>query len=166
MAPVCVEIRALADTGDWKPGIGRVAVKSPSMMAGYLTPEGIDTSTVRDGWFENGDLGFIDATGRVHLVGRESEVVNVFGMKVIPSEVESVIRDVPGVTDVKVYAGQHRSGSQIVKAAVAGKPSLDVAALRAHCAANLVAYKRPEIINLLGALPRSPTGKIIRDQLP
>ena len=52
-------------------------------------------------------------------MGRESEVVNVFGMKVIPSEVESVVRDFPGVTDVKVYAGEHRSGSQIVKAAVA-----------------------------------------------
>jgi acyl-CoA synthetase (AMP-forming)/AMP-acid ligase II len=91
------------------------------MMAGYLTPEGIDSSAIHEGWFQNGDLGFIDAAGRVHLVGRESEVVNVFGMKVIPSEVESVIRDFPGVADVKVYAGQHRSGSQIVKAAVAGR---------------------------------------------
>jgi acyl-CoA synthetase (AMP-forming)/AMP-acid ligase II len=166
MAPVSVDIRPLADTGDWKPGIGRVSVKSPSMMAGYLTPAGVDASSIQDGWFENGDLGFIDAAGRVHLVGRESEVVNVFGMKVIPSEVESVIRDFPGVTDVKVYAGQHRSGSQIVKAAVAGPLSLDVVGLRAHCSANLVAYKRPEIIIPLEALPRTPTGKIIKDQLP
>ena len=166
MAPVSVEIRPLADTSDWKPGVGRVAVKSPSMMAGYLTPEGVDSSSIRDGWFENGDLGFIDAAGRVHLVGRESEVVNVFGMKVIPSEVESVIRDFPGVADVKVYAGQHRSGSQIVKAAIAAPASLDLAALREHCAANLVAYKRPEIIIPLEALPRTPTGKIIKDQLP
>jgi acyl-CoA synthetase (AMP-forming)/AMP-acid ligase II len=166
MQPVSVEIRALADSTDWKPGIGRVCVKSPSMMAGYLTPDGIDSSSLNDGWFQNGDLGFIDSAGRVHLVGRESEVVNVFGMKVIPSEVESVIRDFPGVADVKVYAGQHRSGSQIVKAAVAGPPTLDVAALREHCAAHLVAYKRPEIIIPLEALPRTPTGKIIRDQLP
>jgi acyl-CoA synthetase (AMP-forming)/AMP-acid ligase II len=166
MKQVAVDIRPLADTGDWKAGIGRVAVKSLSMMAGYLTTEGIDASSIHDGWFQNGDLGFVDPARRVHLVGRESEVVNVFGMKVIPSEVESVIRDFPGVTDVKVYAGQHRSGSQIVKAAVAGSTPLDVAALREHCAANLVAYKRPEIINLLEALPRTPTGKIIRDQLP
>jgi acyl-CoA synthetase (AMP-forming)/AMP-acid ligase II len=165
MRPVSVDIRPLADTRDWKPGIGHVCVKSPSMMAGYLTPNGIDATPIREGWFQTGDLGFIDPSGRVHLVGRESEVVNVFGMKVIPSEVESVIRDFPGVTDVKVYAGQHRSGSQIVKAAVAG-PSIDVAALREHCAAQLVAYKRPEIIIPLDALPRTPTGKIIKDQLP
>ncbi len=164
--PVSVEIIALPDSADWKPGIGRVSVKSPSMMAGYLTPEGIDSSAIHEGWFQTGDLGFVDSAGRVHLVGRESEVVNVFGMKVIPSEVESVIRDFPGIADVKVYAGQHRSGSQIVKAAVAAPASLDLAALREHCAAHLVAYKRPEIIIPLEALPRTPTGKIIRDQLP
>jgi acyl-CoA synthetase (AMP-forming)/AMP-acid ligase II len=166
LRPVSVEIVALPDSGEWKPGIGRVSVKSPSMMAGYLTPEGIDSSSIHDGWFQTGDLGFIDPAGRVHLVGRESEVVNVFGMKVIPSEVESVIRDFPGVADVKVYAGLHRSGSQIVKAAVSGPPSLDLAGLREHCAAHLVAYKRPEIIIPLEALPRTPTGKIIKDQLP
>jgi acyl-CoA synthetase (AMP-forming)/AMP-acid ligase II len=77
-----------------------------------------------------------------------------------------VIRDFPGVADVKVYAGQHRSGSQIVKAAIAAPATLDLAALREHCAARLVAYKRPEIIIPLEALPRTPTGKIIRDQLP
>jgi acyl-CoA synthetase (AMP-forming)/AMP-acid ligase II len=166
MRQVSVEIRPIPDSTDWKPGIGHVCVKSPSMMAGYLTSEGIDSSSLRDGWFQTGDLGVIDSAGRVHLVGRESEVVNVFGMKVIPSEVESVIRDFPGIADVKVYAGQHRSGSQIVKAAVAGPSTLDLAALRAHCAAHLVAYKRPEIIIPLEALPRTPTGKIIRDQLP
>jgi acyl-CoA synthetase (AMP-forming)/AMP-acid ligase II len=166
MRPVSVDIRPLAETTDWKAGIGRVSIKSPSMMAGYLTPEGIDSSALEDDWFQTGDLGFIDPAGRIHLVGRESEVVNVFGMKVIPSEVESVIRDFPGVADVKVYAGQHRSGSQIVKAAIAAPATLDLAALREHCAARLVAYKRPEIIIPLEALPRTPTGKIIRDQLP
>jgi acyl-CoA synthetase (AMP-forming)/AMP-acid ligase II len=166
LRPVSVEIIPIPESSEWKPGIGRVSVKSPSMMAGYLTPEGIDSSAIHDGWFQNGDLGFIDPAGRVHLVGRESEVVNVFGMKVIPSEVESVIRDFPGVADVKVYAGQHRSGSQIVKAAVAGPPSLDLAGLREHCAAHLVAYKRPEVIIPVEALPRTPTGKIIKDQLP
>jgi acyl-CoA synthetase (AMP-forming)/AMP-acid ligase II len=165
MRLVSVEIRPIPDSSELKPGIGHVAVKSPSMMAGYLTPTGIDASSIRNGWFQTGDLGFVDAAGRVNLVGRESEVVNVFGMKVIPSEVESVVRDFPGVTDVKVYAGQHRSGSQIVKAAVAPE-TLDMVALREHCAANLVAYKRPEVIIPLAALPRTPTGKIIKDQLP
>jgi acyl-CoA synthetase (AMP-forming)/AMP-acid ligase II len=166
MESVSVEVRSLAEPEALRPGVGRVWVKSPSAMAGYLTSDGIDASRLVDGWFETGDLGFLDDAGRIYLVGRESEVINVFGLKVIPSEVETVIRDVPGVTDVKVYAGQHRSGSQIVKAAVAGPESLDVATIREHCARQLVGYKRPEVITRLDALPRTPTGKIIRDRLP
>jgi long-chain acyl-CoA synthetase len=131
-----------------------------------LTREGLDSSSIVDGWFETGDLGFLDDAGRIHLVGRESEVINVFGLKVIPSEVEAVLMNAPGVTDVKVYAGQHRSGSQIVKAAVTGPESLDLAAIRDYCAKQLVGYKRPEVITRLDLLPRTATGKIIRDQLP
>jgi acyl-CoA synthetase (AMP-forming)/AMP-acid ligase II len=166
MKPVSVAIRPLDDADELREGVGRVRVKSASMMAGYLTRQGIDSSGIVDGWFETGDLGFLDESGRIHLVGRESEVINVFGLKVIPSEVEAVLMTAPGVTDVKVYAGQHRSGSQIVKAAVAGTQSLDVATIREYCAKQLVGYKRPEVITRLDALPRTPTGKIIRDQLP
>ena len=166
MEPVSVAIRPLDNADELREGVGRVRVKSASMMAGYLTRQGIDSSGIVDGWFETGDLGFLDESGRIHLVGRESEVINVFGLKVIPSEVEAVLMTAPGVTDVKVYAGQHRSGSQIVKAAVAGAESLDVAAIREYCAKQLVGYKRPEVITRLDALPRTSTGKIIRDQLP
>ena len=167
MKPVSVAIRPLDDADELREGVGRVRVKSASMMAGYLTRQGIDSSGIVDGWFETGDLGFLDESGRIHLVGRESEVINVFGLKVIPSEVEGrAPAAAPGVTDVKVYAGQHRSGSQIVKAAVAGAQSLDVATIREYCAKQLVGYKRPEVITRLDALPRTPTGKIIRDQLP
>jgi acyl-CoA synthetase (AMP-forming)/AMP-acid ligase II len=166
MRSIVAEIRPVPDSTELKEGIGRVWIKSPSVMAGYLSKDGIDSSAIVDGWFHTGDLGELDESGRIHLVGRESEVINVFGMKVIPSEVEDVIALAPGVTDVKVYAGRHRSGSQIVKAVIAATDSLDLAALRAHCVKNLVPYKRPEVITQLESLPRTPTGKIIRDQLP
>jgi acyl-CoA synthetase (AMP-forming)/AMP-acid ligase II len=166
MESVSVEVRHGTEPAASEPTNGTVRVKSPSMMAGYLTPQGIDASHIVDGWFQTGDLGYLDDAGRIHLVGRESEVINVFGLKVIPSEVEAVIRQIAGVTDVKVYAGQHRSGSQIVKAAIAAADSLDVAAVREHCARQLVGYKRPEVITRLDSLPRNSAGKIIRDQLP
>jgi acyl-CoA synthetase (AMP-forming)/AMP-acid ligase II len=166
MESVSVEVRATTEPGTSASVNGLVCVKSPSMMAGYLTPQGIDASHIVDGWFQTGDLGYLDAAGRICLVGRESEVINVFGLKVIPSEVEAVIRQIAGVTDVKVYAGQHRSGSQIVKAAIAAPVSIDIAAVREHCARQLVGYKRPEVITRLDSLPRNSAGKIIRDQLP
>ena len=193
MHGVEARVAPIADAAELAPGVGRVMIRSSSMMSGYLTPlsegkgvrnqlcaapagpfrqlvpdtfSGIDSSAIRDGWFETGDLGRIDAQGRIQLVGREKEIINVFGMKVVPSEVEEVIAALPGVREVKVYAGTHRSGSELVKAAVAVDGAVDASRIREHCELNLAPYKRPQVIQLLEALPRSPMGKILRDQLP
>ena len=93
-------------------------------------------------------------------------MINVEGLKVLPLEVEEVIGSLPGVLDVKVYAGRRRSGGQFIKAAVVTESHVDSAAIRSHCERNLVYYKRPERIIPVSALPRSPSGKILRDQLP
>ena len=86
-------------------------------------------------------------------------MINVSGLKVVPCEVEEAIAALPGVLEVKVYAGQHRSGSQMVKAAVAVESGLSVADIRAHCERQLVYYKRPQVVNLVDALPRNPAGQ-------
>jgi acyl-CoA synthetase (AMP-forming)/AMP-acid ligase II len=164
MDGVEVEIRDAGVVGEEK--VGRVWVRSSSRMTGYLEPAGIDTAVLPDGWFATGDLGYVDELGAVHLVAREKEVINVFGLKVVPGEVEAVLCALDGVAEAKVYAGEHRSGSQIVKAALAAASGIDVPAVRAHCERHLAPYKRPEIIHLLPELPRTPAGKIWRDRLP
>jgi len=166
MPGVEARVAPVADAAELAPGVGRVMIRSSSMMSGYLTPEGIDGGAIRDGWFETGDLARLDAEGRIQLVGREKEIINVFGMKVVPSEVEEVIVALAGVREAKVYPGKHRSGSEIVKAAIAAEQGVDAAQIRAHCEANLPPYKRPQVLHLVEALPRSPTGKILRDELP
>ncbi len=166
MSPIELEFRPVEDAQQLDAVLGRVAIRSPSAMAGYLTPSGVDTSSIVDGWITTGDIGFVDSRGCIHLVGRESEFINVFGMKVVPSEVEAVVAGFPGVTDVKVYAGKHRSGSEIVKACVAAPADFDIVALGRYCQENLVHYKRPEAIVRLDAVPRSPLGKVIKEQLP
>ena len=162
---VSVEIRHVTPSDDSAAGLGRVHVRSSSMMAGYLCPGELDTSPLVDGWFATGDLGRFGQYGELHLCGRETDVVNVFGMKVVPREVEDVIRLLPEIAEVVVYAGR-RSGSQCVKAAVVVTSPTEAAMIRAHCETHLVYYKRPETITFLDALPRTATGKIIRDQLP
>ena len=166
MHGVEARIAPMADAAELARDVGRVMIRSSSMMSGYLTPQGIDTAGINDGWFETGDLGRLDEQGRIQLVGREKEVINVFGMKVVPSEVEEVIAALRGVRDVKVYAAVHRSGSEIVKAAVAVDGDINAAQIRSHCEANLAPYKRPQVVHLVEELPRSPMGKILRDQLP
>ena len=158
-----VEVAADEPRGD----AGLLRVRSSSMMAGYLGTDGrVDRTPLEpEGWFYTGDLATV-RSGKIFLHGRESEVINVLGLKVIPSEVEAVIGALPEVADVKVYAGRHRSGSERVHAAVVcGKP-VSEDALREHCKQHLVAYKCPNHYFFLDALPRTPQGKIDTSGLP
>lgn len=164
MEGVSVEVRGSGDS-EWGPDVARLRVRSSSMMYGYLDERGQITRP-ENGWFETGDLARIAEDGTIHLRGRDSEVINVSGLKVVPCEVEEAISTLSGVLEVKVYAGQYDTGNQIVKAAVAVENGLSAAEIRAHCERHLVYYKRPQVVALVDALPRTPTGKIIRDQLP
>ena len=147
-------------------GVGELWVSSPSLMSGYLSPAGIDRSQIADRWFNTGDLASIDERGEVRLRGRASEVINVFGNKVLPCEVEEVISLLPQVAEVKVYSAPNRWGSNSVKAAVVAKDGVTDRHVRDHCKRHLVSYKQPEQITMLDALPRSPAGKIVLSKLP
>jgi acyl-CoA synthetase (AMP-forming)/AMP-acid ligase II len=147
-------------------GARRLYIRSESMMAGYLDRRGIDSSPLVEGWFLTGDLAAIDGDGGIILKGRQSEVINVGGLKVIPCEVEEAIGTMPGVVEVKVYAGADRKGRQYVKAAVVAGEGTDSRAVRKHCERQLVYYKRPRTVILVDRLPRTPSGKVIVSQLP
>lgn len=166
MDGVSLELHHSETTTNLGPGVGNLCVRSSSMMAGYLSLGEIDISPLKDGWFETGDLASIDADRRIHLKGRNTDVINVLGMKVIPSEVEEVITTLSGVQEAIVYPGRYRSGSQFVKVAVVGSKQVCESTIRAYCQKNLVYYKRPEVILLVDEFPRSPAGKIVRDQMP
>ena len=165
MEGVEVTVRPEAEPGHAS-DLGRLLVRSSSQMNAYLDERGELSQAPVDGWFDTGDLAHITDDGTIHLRGRSSEVINVSGLKVVPCEVEEAIAALPGVMEVKVYAGTNRSGSQMVKAAVAAERGVSVANIRAHCEQQLVYYKRPQVVTLVDALPRNPAGKIIRDQLP
>lgn len=154
------------DDDDDQEGLEKLYIKSSSMMAGYLRTTGIDTFSLEEGWFETGDLARFHPSGAILLKGRQTEVINVFGLKVLPLEVEEAIRLMPEVVEIKVYAGRHRSGSQIIKAAVVCQGEVAESQVRDHCLQHLAPFKQPERITMMKALPRSPMGKILSDQLP
>ena len=163
---VSVDIRPSQDAAEYGPGIGLVHVRSASVMLGYLADEKLDASVVADGWFNTGDLGTLGEDGALRLCGRQAEVINLSGMKVLPREVEEVIAAIPGVVEVKVYPGKTRHGSLQIRAAVVVDNGLDAAAIKAHCRQQLVYYKQPARVILMDALPKSANGKVARDQLP
>jgi acyl-coenzyme A synthetase/AMP-(fatty) acid ligase len=166
MRGVSVEIRGAGPGAELGDGVGILHVRSSSMMAGYVQDGRLDESWIDRGWFSTGDLARWDAAGNIRLLGRQADVINVGGMKVVPSEVEEVLALLPGVVQVKVYAGARRNGAQFVKAAIVADPAIDVAAVRAHCEKHLVYFKRPDTILFVEALPKSAAGKILTRQLP
>lgn len=156
----------LEESGDGQSPWGRLAIRTSSMMEGYLDERGNITRPFDDGWLVTGDLADPDLSEGIHLRGRESEVINVQGMKVVPCEVEEVLSRLPGIREVKVYVGEDKRGSQTVQAAVAIDEGLTVTRILQHCETHLVYYKIPKTIHLVEALPRNPAGKIVRDLLP
>jgi acyl-coenzyme A synthetase/AMP-(fatty) acid ligase len=154
------------DASSNTPGSGLLRVRSSSMMAGYWEDGGISRAALSDGWFETGDMAHLGANGRITLLGRLSEIINAFGFKVIPREVEEVIGRLPEVLEVKVYAGRHWEGFEVVHAAVVCREPIGEEAILRHCEQYLVSYKCPSIIHLVKSLPRTPSGKIAISQLP
>ena len=166
MEGVEAEVRPHPSASDLEETAGMLHIRSSSMMAGYLDTEGVDESPLEDGWFATGDLARIDDDGDIRLLGRHSDVINVSGMKVVPSEVEQVIAAVPGVVDVKVYPGRRKSGDQFVQAALVLESGVKAETIRKHCTEHLVYFKRPERMHSIESLPRSPAGKIVVEELP
>jgi long-chain acyl-CoA synthetase len=131
-------------------------VRGGNLFSGYW-PDGHDGPD-RDGWFPTGDIGYL-ADGELFLVDRARELILVNGFNVYPAEVESVIRELPGVEEVAVI-GQpdERTGEQVVAFVVGAIVGEDE--VTEHCASRLARFKRPAEVRLLTALPRGATGKV------
>jgi long-chain acyl-CoA synthetase len=114
--------------------------------------------------FTVGDLGRVDEDGYVYLDGRREDLIISGGVNVYPAEVERVLGEVAGVDDVAVFATPDVEWGQRVCAAVVGEVDLEV--LRSHARAHLAPAKRPKDYHRLGVLPRTPTGKVRRLDLP
>lgn len=112
------------------------------------------------------DLGRIDPlTGRLHVLGRLDDLINVSGLKVIPSEVENVIGRLHGITESVVFKTEHKIWGEAVKAMVVASPDVYEHDVRAWCIKHLPAYKVPSIIERVAEIPKLPNGKISRIQL-
>jgi long-chain acyl-CoA synthetase len=118
----------------------------------------------RETAFTVGDLGRIDEEGYVFLDGRREDLIISGGVNVYPAEVEQVLGEVTGVDDIAVYGVDDEQWGQRVCAAVVGEA--DDAILDAHAREHLAPAKRPKEYHHLESLPRTPTGKVRRLDLP
>jgi acyl-CoA synthetase (AMP-forming)/AMP-acid ligase II len=147
-------------------GMGRVHVASTSVAGGYV---GEPSAEFTDGGFLTGDYGMFDGQGRLRLTGRVSSFINVAGKKVQPAEVEDVLRQMPGVRDVRVIGGpDEQRGEQVVACVAVEKnaaATVNALTVRRFCSARLAAHKIPRTIVVLDAIPLTARGKTDRRAL-
>jgi long-chain acyl-CoA synthetase len=152
-----------AEVDDGDPG--RIFIRGPNLFSGYW-PDGAGGPD-QDGWFGTGDLAVADERGQLRIVGRSTDLVIVNGFNVYPAEVEAVLATQPGVAEVAVIGVPDSHTGEAVRAYVVPAPgtTLDVDELRAGAAGLLARFKLPRSIEIVAALPRTVTGKIMKWQL-
>jgi 2-furoate---CoA ligase len=135
---------------------------SDEAFAGYWRRPDADEKAIRDGWYRTGDVGRIDDEGDLWVIGRVDDMIVSGGENIHPLEVEDVLAGHPGVAEVAVVgAPDDRLGHRVVAVVVGTATEQE---LDAHCLASgtLARFKRPREYRFVAALPKSPSGKILR----
>lgn len=146
------------------PGVpGELWVRGPQVMAGYLNQPAATAEILDpDGWLHTGDLGHVDPDGNVFVLDRLKELIKVDGYQVAPAELETLLLAHPSITDAAVIGRpDDRHGELPVAYVVAAEP-LDTPTITAWLAQRTAAYKRIVDIVTIDALPRTPSGKLLR----
>ncbi|GHF65896.1 AMP-binding protein [Streptomyces thermodiastaticus] len=159
---VDVDSRAVLGPGE----LGEVQVRGPQVMLGYRG-ESVPSCIDADGWLSTGDIGQIDATGRLVLADRLKDVFKRDNWLVSPTSVERVLERHPAVRDCLVVDCPHPLHGAVAAAFVvlAEGAGDDVAAIAAEVNAGLPYYQAVEHIEVVESIPRSPTGKAPRKEL-
>jgi long-chain acyl-CoA synthetase len=147
---------------------GEIWIKGPNVMQGYRgLPEETAKALTSDGYLRTGDIGRLDADGFLYITGRLKEMLIVGGENVFPREIEEVLDKHPSVQASGVVGVKDPVRGELPYAFVELREgqTFDKAALTAHCRASLAGYKVPTDIRHLDALPRNPTGKVMRREL-
>jgi long-chain acyl-CoA synthetase len=146
-------------------GEGEVAIASPAAIRGYADNAEATAASFRAGVYFSGDLGRLDADGHLTLTGRIKFLINRGGFKVNPLEVEEAIQSHPKVREVAVVGAPGAHGDDVVRCVVvAGEPCTPEEIVR-HCRDRIADYKIPSRIEFRAELPRSDTGKLLRQKL-
>ncbi len=146
---------------DVKPGqAGEIIARGPNVMKGYWNrPEATREVLDDDGWFRTGDVGYFDADGFLFICDRVKDMVITGGENVYPAEVESVLFEHPSIAEVAVVGLPDEKWGETVVAVAA------LEELQAFATERLARYKVPRRLQLVEALPRNPTGKVLKYQL-
>jgi long-chain acyl-CoA synthetase len=164
-----VQMRLVDDAGQTVPDgeIGEIAIRGHNVMKGYWNKPEATAQAITDGWFRTGDMARVDSDGYYFIVDRKKDLIIRGGYNVYPREIEEVLHEHPAVAEVAVIGLPHAELGEEVGAAVALKPGATATPeeLRAFARDRVAAYKYPRRVWLVDALPKGPTGKILRREV-
>ena len=142
---------------------GEVWVRGPNVMKGYLNNPAATAKTVDgDGWLHTGDIGVMDKDGYLTVVDRLKELIKVKGFQVAPAELESLLLKHPKIADVAVIPVPDEESGEVPKAIVVPKGPLTADEVMTFLLPHVAHYKRVRQVAFVDAIPKSPSGKILR----
>jgi len=150
--------------------VGEILIHGETVTQGYWGDESATAEVLQDGWLHTGDLGSMDQAGRLYVVGRLKDQINIGGYKVNPDEVEKMLAAFGGMKDLAVAGVSDdgaNGGEEIMVAALLPEEGveIDLDALDAHCVKHLERFKVPGRYVLVSSIPRTTTGKLKRAEL-
>jgi 4-coumarate--CoA ligase len=144
---------------------GEVWVRGPQVMKGYLGNETATADTIdAEGWLHTGDVGHVDADGHLYVVDRLKELIKYKGFQVPPAELEALLLTHPAVADAAVIGKADEEAGEIPVGFVVLKDGQAAGAgdIQAFVAGRVASYKQVRELHFLDAIPKSPSGKILR----
>jgi long-chain acyl-CoA synthetase len=164
-----VRMRVVDENGaEVAPGtVGEIAIRGENLMKGYWGRADATAEAIPDGWFRTGDLGRTDGDGFFYIVDRKKELIIRGGYNVYPREIEEVLYEHPSIVEAAVIGVPDGSLGEEVGAAVVLKPAAtaSVEEIRDFVKAQVAAYKYPRHVWVLPALPKGPTGKVLKREI-
>ncbi|WP_326835625.1 acyl-CoA synthetase [Amycolatopsis rhabdoformis] len=168
-ASLNVETRIVDEEGrELPPGeVGEIVHRSPHATLGYYEDEEKTAAAFAGGWFHSGDLGVLDEEGYLSVVDRKKDMIKTGGENVASREVEEALYRLDGVAEVAVFGVAHPRWIEAVTAAVVPREGVELTAeaVLAHAREHLAGYKCPKYVVFTDALPKNPSGKIVKRAL-
>lgn len=167
----CIQLRVriVDDQGqDLPPNtLGEIVLRGPKVFKGYWKNPQATAEAIKNGWFHTGDLGTMDEEGYLYIVDRKKDIIISGGENIASLEVERVIYELPQVLEAAVIGVPHPKWQEIPIAYVALKKGekLTPEEIIAHCTKRLAKFKVPKKVEFIDALPRNPSGKVLKREL-
>lgn len=151
--------------GFGKDNAGFLAVKGPIVMQGYLNNKRNTEKVLKNGYYITQDIVYKDKDNFYHLVGRQSDIISIGGLKVAPDEIEDVIKNYPGITDCACVGKNDNIAGQVPVLFITVNEEYNGAEIYKFIKDKLEPYKCPKDIRIIEEIPKTFNGKILRRKL-